>query len=96
MGDLAPTIMLRVTPRSRTPGTGPWRDGVLQVRVARPPTGGEANTAALRAVADALQVPLSAVRLLQGARSRHKRVAVAGLTVDQLAARLARLGKAVD
>jgi len=96
MGEPPPTLTLRVTPRSPVPRVGPWRDGILQVRVARPPAGGEATAAALVAVAAALDVPRSAVRLVQGARSRHKRVVVVGLTADQLAARLARLGDAVD
>jgi uncharacterized protein YggU (UPF0235/DUF167 family) len=91
MREPATTLVIRVTPRSRAPGVGPWRDGVLQVRVPRPPTDGEATLDALAAVAVALKVPPSAVRLVSGRRSRHKRVAVAGLTADQVADLLARL-----
>ena len=84
------TLAIRVTPRSATPGVGPWRDGMLHVRVARPPTGGEATAAALAAVADALGVPRTAVRLVHGERGRLKRVAVTGLTAAALAGRLKR------
>ena len=96
MGEPPSTLVLRVTPRSGVPGIGPWRDGVLEVRVAQQPIDGAATTAALDAVAAVLGVPRSAVRLRGGARSRHKRVAVSGLTADQVAALLARLGGAPD
>jgi uncharacterized protein YggU (UPF0235/DUF167 family) len=71
---------------------GPWRDGVLAVRVARPPADGEANRAVLRAVAAALRLPPSALVLTAGERSRLKRVAVSGLSRTELEARLAALG----
>lgn len=96
MGKWPPTVTLRVKPRSGSTGVGPWRDQVLQVRVTPPPTDGEATAAALVALAAALDVPRSAVRLLKGDRSRLKRVVVAGLTAEQLAVRLERLGDAAD
>ena len=71
---------------------GPYRDGVLAVRVTRPPADGEANRAVIRLVASALQVPRSAVALVAGERARTKRVAVRGLTAAELEARLASLG----
>ena len=96
MGESAPNLVLRVTPRSAVPGVGPWRHGVLQVRVTRPPTRGQATGAALAALAATLDVPPSAVRLVQGARSRHKRVAVDGLTSAELARRLSHLADAPE
>lgn len=95
MGEPAASVALRVTPRSAVAGVGPWRNGVLHVRVSRPPTDGQATAAALAAVAAALDVPPSAVRLIQGARGRHKRVAVAGLTRSELAHRLEHLPDAL-
>lgn len=96
MGESPPTVVLRVVPRAAVVAVGPWRDGILHVRVTRPAADGQATSAALAAVATTLGVSPSSIRLVQGARSRHKRVAVAGLTADQLAARLARLGDAPD
>jgi uncharacterized protein len=58
------------------------------VRVTRPPTDGEANRAAQRLVARALRLPPSALELVAGARSRHKRFNVEGITADDLARRL--------
>ena len=71
---------------------GPYRDGVLQVRVTRPPADGAANQAVQRLLAIALGVPPSAISLVSGANSRHKRFAVGQLTEAQLGQRLARLG----
>ncbi len=88
MGEPVATLVLRVTPRSTTPGVGPWRDGVLHVRVRRPPTEGQATAAVLVAVAAALGVPRSAVSLATGPRSRLKRVTVDGLTQAELWRRL--------
>lgn len=64
---------------------------MLRVRVTRPPAGGEANRAVIRVVARALDVPPSAVLLVAGERSRHKRLVVTGLDQETLTKRLARL-----
>jgi len=96
MGEPVATLVLRVTPRSSTPGVGPWRDGVLHVRVRRPPLDGQATAAALAAVADALGVSRSAVSLAAGPRSRLKRVTVGGLTDVELARRLGGLSPGPD
>jgi uncharacterized protein len=84
-------LQLVVTPRAASDGVGPWRDGVLRVRVTRPPADGEANRAVLRLVARALDVPASRLELVQGATGRHKRVRIDGLAADELDRRLADL-----
>ena len=83
------TLVIRVTPRAARPGIGPWRDGVLHVRVRQPAVDGGATAAALVAVADALDVTTAAVRLESGSRSRVKRLTVAGMDAAELARRLA-------
>jgi uncharacterized protein YggU (UPF0235/DUF167 family) len=88
VGEPVPLLTVRVTARSSHPGVGPWRDGVLEVRVVRPATRGEATSAALAAVARALDVPRSTVRLVMGTRSRLKRVSVGSLTPAELSRRL--------
>lgn len=82
---------LRVTSRADADRVGPFSDGLLEVRVTRPPAGGEANRAVLRLVARALNVPRSRVTLVAGARSRHKRCAIDGISVAELESRLSRL-----
>jgi uncharacterized protein YggU (UPF0235/DUF167 family) len=78
----------------RVDGVG--EDGVLRVRVAAPPVDGAANEALCRLLADELDVPRGAVRLLAGAAGRRKLVELDGIDQAALAARwpaLARGGR---
>ena len=68
-------IALRVQPGSRRPGIDREGDG-LSVRVAEIPEGGKANAAVIAAVARALGLPPSRLRLVAGARGRAKVVEV--------------------
>ncbi len=77
------SIALRVTPRGGRDdidGIDTLADGrsVLKVRVRAVADGGEANRAVTELLAKALRVPKARVRLLSGATSRLKRVAVDG------------------
>jgi uncharacterized protein (TIGR00251 family) len=80
---------LIVTPRAAANAVGPFVNGVLRVRVTRPPADGEANRAVVRLVAEALRIAPSQIVLLAGQSSRRKRVRIAGLSPDELARRLA-------
>jgi uncharacterized protein (TIGR00251 family) len=76
-------LTVRVTPkggRDAIDGIATLADGacVLKLRVRAAASEGEANAAVLRVLADALDVPGRAVRLVAGGRGRVKRVAVAG------------------
>ena len=84
-------LNVRVTARADADRAGPYADGLLHVRVTRPPADGEANRAVIGLLARALGVPPSSVDLVGGARSRTKRFAVRGLSGAELRARLAAL-----
>ena len=86
-----PDIELAVTPRAAADRVGPYRDGVLRVRVTRPPADGEANRAVLRLVARALGVPVSRLTVASGERARRKRLTVDGIDATDLGRRLAAL-----
>lgn len=86
-------VEVRAHPRASSDGVGPYRDGLLHVRTARPPAGGEANDALRRLLAGALEVAPSRVRLVSGERGRTKRFKVEGLEREALAARLAAIGR---
>jgi uncharacterized protein (TIGR00251 family) len=77
------SIALRVTPRGGrddVDGVETLADGrsVLKVRVRAVADGGEANRAVLELLARALGLPKAKVKILSGATSRHKQVAVDG------------------
>ena len=60
------------------------------------PIEGRANRACIEFLAKVLSVPRSSVRLAQGKTSRQKVVAVEGLSLDEVEARLAAAGRAVN
>jgi hypothetical protein len=91
---LTHVVAIRVTPRSARPGIGDWRAGAdgrdqLEVRVAEAPADGAANAAVVKLLAKALGVSRAEVRLVSGAASRHKRVAVP-FDVQEFRRRLSR------
>lgn len=76
------TLVLHVQPgASRTHVTGLHGDA-LKIRLAAPPVEGRANAMLLRFIAGYFNVPEYRVRLIQGARSRHKVVQVTGSMAD--------------
>ena len=75
---------VRVQPRaSRDAIEGEWQ-GALKVRLTAPPVDDRANDACRRLLADHLNIPLSAVRILSGERSRTKRIEVRGVPVGKV------------
>ena len=80
----AVVFAVRVQPRaSRNAVEGEWQ-GALKVRLTAPPVDGKANAALCVFLAEQLNIPRSAVRILAGERSRNKRVEVRGVTVKQI------------
>lgn len=63
----------------------------LKMKVRAAPVDGKANRAAEELMAAALGIPISAVTVVTGASSRHKRVAVAGMSADAVACELERV-----
>ena len=78
------TLNVRVIPRARKTECAGFRDDVLVVRVAAPPVEGAANEALIEFLSSALQVPRRAVQILGGERGRRKRVAIDGVTTEQI------------
>jgi hypothetical protein len=81
------TITVRVTPRSGRTAVEAGPGGV-QIRVRAVAEGGRATDEAARALADALGIPRTGVRLRRGARSRTKVFDVEGLSPEELQERL--------
>jgi uncharacterized protein YggU (UPF0235/DUF167 family) len=77
--DLGDGILVAVQVRPRSHPKVELTDAGLVIRVAEPPEKGRATEAARRALADALDVPPSAVALRTGPTSRRKTFTVEGL-----------------
>ena len=84
-------LSVRVIPRAKKTEIAGARDDALLVRVAAPPVEGAANDALVDLLADRLGVPRSAIRIVSGERGRHKRVAIAAVTVTLVRDKLSPL-----
>ncbi len=84
------TVAIRVAPASSRTSVGGRRGDALVVRVTQAAVDGRATEAALAAVAEALGVRRGDVRLLRGATSRDKVVAIDDAT-SEVGSRLVEL-----
>ena len=88
--DVGILIRVEVSPGSAKDGWAgydEWREAV-KVKLKARPRRGKANDALMEFVAAALGVPAGAVRIMAGARSRIKEVAVSSIDVASAVARL--------
>jgi uncharacterized protein (TIGR00251 family) len=81
-------IEIRVIPRARKTALGGVRDGALLVRLAAPPIDNAANETLKVFLGDLLHVPIRAIRIISGERSRRKRVSIAGIGGDEVRRRV--------
>jgi uncharacterized protein len=81
-------IGVKVNPRASCDEIVGWHGGALKVRIAAPPVDGKANDALRALLAKRLGLRVSAVSIAAGAGSAYKRVAIDGLTVDEIERRL--------
>jgi hypothetical protein len=80
-------VTVRVRPGARRPGIAAGERGIV-VAVAAAAERGKANEASRRALAAALGVPVTGVRLRRGARSRTKTFEIDGVDQEHAEARL--------
>ncbi len=88
------TFRVRVQPRASNDAVGGEWNGALKVRITAPPVDSRANEALCRLLAEHLNVPPGAVRILSGERGRTKRVEVRGATAAQVTALCGQSNKA--
>ena len=88
MGRLT-VIAVKVVPRAAKDEIVGWLEQALKVRVAAPPQDGRANRALEQLLAAALGLKKSAVVVAAGRSSALKRVAIEGLSREEILRRLA-------
>jgi uncharacterized protein (TIGR00251 family) len=88
MAEKKATVEIHLQPGANRDEIVSFRDGVLRVRVTAPPLKGQANRALVALMAQALVVPKNALALIRGYASRHKVIAVQGLSPGELKERL--------
>ncbi len=81
-------IAVKLKPGSSRKGIAGLEGEQLAVAVHARPTGGEANRALIRFLADAIGVPASSIVISRGMKSRVKTVLVEGISLECVASRL--------
>lgn len=77
-------FVVRVIPRASRDAIEGEYQGALKVRLTAPPVDDRANNALIRLLAERLNVPRSAVRIVAGEKSRTKRVEITGARREQI------------
>jgi uncharacterized protein len=80
----AMVFAVRVQPRASRDEVSGVVEGALRIRLRAPALENRANEALCEFLADLLKRPKSAVRILSGEHSRTKRVAIDGVTRQQI------------
>jgi len=81
-------LRLRVHPNASRNEMVGFTDGVLQIRIAAPPVKGKANRELITFLSQALGLSKSSLTITRGHTSRNKVIAVAGLSREEITARL--------
>jgi uncharacterized protein len=83
-------LSVKLQPRASANAIGDALGSELKIKVTAPPVDAAANEALLRLLAETLDCPRNSVQLARGHTSRHKQLLIRGLTLADVAARLAR------
>ena len=83
------TFAIKVHPRARKNAITGEVGEALKLAITAPPVDGKANEACIEFFAKALSMPRSSVTIAAGQSSRNKVIRVAGLSAEELRARLA-------
>jgi uncharacterized protein (TIGR00251 family) len=86
-------LTLNIQPRAAKNEVCGVLDNALKIRLTSPPVDGAANKLCCNYLADIFGVPKSAVEIIAGETSRHKRVSVCCNDVERLMRRLETLVK---
>jgi|SRR5580704_3362086 uncharacterized protein (TIGR00251 family) len=83
------TFYVQVQPRASHDEIAGEHADALKIRLSAPPVNDRANDALVQLLAQRLNVPRAAVRIVAGEKSRRKRVIVTGVKREQVLALLA-------
>ena len=89
----ATIIQVKVIPNAAQNKIEGWREDVLRVRIRAVPEKGKANEALIAYLAENLDISKSSISLVSGQSARIKRVAIEGLTREEIEKRLDIIAK---
>ena len=83
------SLAVKLQPRASASEIGEVLGSELRIKVTAPPVDAAANEALIRLLAETLDCPRGSVQLVRGHTSRHKVVKLCGLSVKDVAQKLA-------
>jgi uncharacterized protein (TIGR00251 family) len=81
-------LEVRVKPRAKRAGLLGWHGDALKVAVRAAPQRGKANAELLQILADALELPGTALAVVAGSTSQDKRIRITGMSLEEARPRL--------
>ena len=81
-------LHVKAQPRASRNEIGEVLGHELKIKITAPPVDSAANEALVRFLAEVLECPRGAVRLMRGETSRHKVIAIHGLKAEEIIERL--------
>jgi uncharacterized protein (TIGR00251 family) len=75
---------VKVIPKASRSEVVEWENEELKIRLAAVPEKGKANIELIRYLSEVLKLGKSKIQLIQGETSRHKRVCVNGMTLEEV------------
>jgi uncharacterized protein len=81
-------LSVKVQPRSSRNEICDVMGAELKVKIAAPPVDAAANEELIRFLASVLDCPRNAVRIIRGGTSKHKSIAIDGVSTQQIEQRL--------
>jgi hypothetical protein len=86
-------VKVKVVPGAATTEVVGWLGDTLKVRVTAPPEKGKANAAVETAVAKALEISISSVRIVVGKKSSRKTIEILGLSNEAVKQKISISGE---
>lgn len=84
MATMQSTLLVKVIPKSSTNAVVGWENDYLKIKIRGAPEKGIVNRALIEFLSDYLDIPLSAVQLKKGDKSRLKQFQIDGISEEQL------------
>lgn len=81
-------LTVRVVPRASRSQIVGEMEGALKVRLQAPPVDGKANEALIELLSETFDIPRRSITLVRGDTARGKTLRLAGLTAQQVEAKL--------
>lgn len=81
-------LAIKAQPRASKNALGGLVGSELKIKVTAPPVDSAANAAIVELLAELLECPRGAVRIVRGQKSAHKTILITGLNLETVAARL--------